>query len=222
MPKIIATPSSSKKDTSMQRDLFGFFETQGKRPAQQDALTRVMLSEQNLTPEGTSTLLLPYEIGYRLWTTYRLLDNPQLKAGSTASTTVYDGRGNLITATLADTVVFAAVYNDAGTLIGVTRLNSIVHTPCDEKEKNRILNCGGKLTKATDSSVVRVDGKLAVSRSIGDHHDQLKEHGICSEASIDIISLEQIADKLKIERASIAKIQIIVTCDGFTEGAGKK
>ena len=75
--------------------------------------------------------LTPTQIGYRLWTTYQLLDANlgDIPDGTTAFTTVYDGKNNLVTATLADAAAFAAVDGADNQLLGVVRLNSITHKP---------------------------------------------------------------------------------------------
>src|SRR3989338_5120939 len=93
---------------------FGYFETLGDRHDQEDALAWHVLSQNNLTAQGASEQLTPVEIGHRLWTSYQLLDTPDLTSGTTAATTVYDGKGNFITATLADAASFAVVYDKAG------------------------------------------------------------------------------------------------------------
>lgn len=161
--------------------------------------------------------LSPVEIGARLWTTYRTLDDTilekKIEGGTTASTTVYDGKGNLITATLADAASFAAVYGQNGELLGVVRLNSVTHKPADEKERERIEAAGGNISNG------RVDGgengRLAVSRAIGDA--PFKESGVCSEATIDVTSIDELSKRLNVERKKIGTVQIITTCDGFTD-----
>lgn len=144
-----------------------------------------------------------------------------LTKGSTASTTVFDGKGNLLTATLADAAAFAAVYDKEGKVLGVVRLNSIthkatwdVHPISGRTEVERLQALGG------DVWAGRVNG-LAVSRAIGDH--ALKSNNdqklIASDAQIDITNVDTILEQLGIESSNVGKIQVITTCDGFTEGA---
>ncbi|WP_240920614.1 hypothetical protein [Legionella longbeachae] len=112
------------------------------RSAQEDALIWETL-EQSLVS------LNPEEIGKRLWTTYRILDEQILKMeytdGTTASTTVFDGRSHFITATLADAASFAAIYDNEECLLGAIRLNSVTHKPTDPEEALRIEQAGGLL-----------------------------------------------------------------------------
>ncbi|KTD12085.1 Protein phosphatase 2C [Legionella gratiana] len=215
MPRIISHPGKYKKSEAEnvryqdKHQPFGYFEMQNApiRPSQEDALAWETL-DQSLDS------LSPEEIGKRLWTTYRSLDEQVLEKnytdGSTASTTVYDGKGNLITATLADAASFAAIYDKEGNLLGVVRLNSVTHKPTDPEEGLRIQQAGGFVGWG------RVDGMLAVSRAMGDK--SFKEHGVCSEATIDITSIDDLAQRFNISRETIGKIQIITTCDGFTDG----
>ncbi|KTD57275.1 PP2C family serine/threonine-protein phosphatase [Legionella shakespearei] len=216
MPHIISKPQNIEENVSgINKEYhFGYYETANfsHRDAQEDALAWHVLENNELTAANTTTPLSPEEIGHRLWTSYQLLEKPELKAGTTASTTVYDGKGNLITATLADAASFAAVYDEWGQVLGVVRLNSVTHKPTNLEEKTRIEAAGGFIFLG------RVNGTLAVSRAIGDN--SLKQAGVCSEAQIDITSTAQIADRLNIAPEKISKIQIITTCDGFTDGAG--
>jgi serine/threonine protein phosphatase PrpC len=196
----------------IQENGFGYFETIGTRPTQEDALAWYLLSERDLTSKESLKQLSPKEIGYRLWTSYRVLDTPDLISGTTAATTIYDGKGNLITAILADAASFAAVYDKSGNVLGAVRLNSVTHKPTEEKEVMRIQENGGYVAAG------RVNGSLAISRAIGDYY--LKKYGVCSEANIDITSVDKIAQDLNIDSSQIGFLQIINTCDGFTDGAG--
>lgn len=209
--KIISLPYDFSIDVSQYVEdyHFGYFEAINSRPTQEDALSWQILYPQDLTPSGALMQLGPKAMGHRLWTSYQLLDQRKHKGGTTASTTVYDGKGNLITATLADAAAFAALHDKSGNVLGVIRLNSKTHKPYDPIEKQRITAAGGKVFND------RLNGILAVSRAIGDH--QFK--GICSEPTIDIITLEKLADKLHFSYEDIGKFQIISTCDGFTDGA---
>ncbi|KTD75307.1 PP2C family serine/threonine-protein phosphatase [Legionella waltersii] len=214
MPEIISTsePDASRAEGLNNDYSFGYVEIIGGRETQEDALAWHVLSANDLTPKDSLKQLSPIEIGYRLWTSYQLLDTPDLEAGTTASTTVYDGKGNLITATVADSASFAVVYDKDGNALGVTRLNSVTHKASDKQEALRIQNNGGFVQDE------RVNGVLAPSRSIGDKI--YKGVGVSSEATIDITNVDQITRDLKLDPSQIGSIQIITTCDGFTDGAG--
>ncbi|WP_298624911.1 PP2C family serine/threonine-protein phosphatase [uncultured Legionella sp.] len=219
MPAFISKPPHKAKIVQdINKEFgFGYFETMGGRSSQEDALAWHVLSPRELTAKGTAEQLTPVEIGHRLWTSYQLLDTPDLASGTTAATTIYDGKGNFITATLADAASFVVVYDKAGNALGVTRLNSVTHKPSDSEEKARIEAAGGRIIFW---GTHRVDGSLAVSRAIGDNAGQLKEHGVCSEATIDVTNIDKIANDLGIDPDVISSMQVINTCDGFTDGAG--
>ncbi|KTC92414.1 protein phosphatase 2C domain-containing protein [Fluoribacter dumoffii] len=183
---------------------FGLYETIGARQSQEDAAFACWYTKDHFNP------LTPQEIGRRLWTSYHLLNQlgqKQFYSGTTASTTVYDGRGTLITATLADSLSFAVIYGKQGDLLGVFRLNSIIHHP--EVELERIRRAGGEVF------FNRINGRLAVSRAIGDY--DFNPEVVCADAHIDIHSLAKIYGHLGISAPCVARVQIITTCDGFTE-----
>ncbi|GGI91967.1 PP2C family serine/threonine-protein phosphatase [Legionella impletisoli] len=213
MPYTISTPNPPTQETASAQNHdfhFGCYEMRGKRKTQEDALVWLTFEENafaSLTPE---------DIGHRLWTTYQHLHvslSPEITAGTTASTTVFDGRGNLITATLADAVSFAAIYDKAGNIHRVIRLNSVTHSPMVPAESDRIKKAGGVVLDG------RVSGILAVSRAIGDNHALLRKAGVTSDATIDIHSLSELISNSSISREEVGSIQIITTCDGFTEKA---
>ena len=216
MKWIISLPQLDNDDASdyVAEYRFGYYETTNFpfREEQEDALAWHVLTQEQLTPTDSSVPLTPIEIGHRLWTSYQLLENTSLAGGTTASTTVYDGKGNLITATLADAVTFAAVYDKEGDVLGVVRLNSVTHKPTNPEELVRIQLSGGMVYYG------RVNGSLAVSRAIGDNN--LKNSGVCSEAHIDITDTNTIIQNMNIRPEDVKTIHIITTCDGFTDGAG--
>jgi len=169
--------------------------------------------------------LTPIEIGYRLWSSYKLMDaeeNEHYQSGGTsASTTLYDGKGYLITVTLADTSAFAVVYEQSGAVLGLARLNQRIHTPTDAIEKERLLSTGVTIE---EGQISLGDLRLNVSRSIGDHFtsDPAGRAIISAEASIDITHLNIILKTLKIELGQVGKIQLIATCAGFANGVVAK
>jgi len=131
MTDIISIPKDGNPDVSGQDTThhFGYYEASNLkyRPSQEDALAWHILSQKELTAEGATKPLTPKEIGHRLWTSYQLLEKPDYRGGTTAATTVYDGRGNLITAILADAAAFAVIYDKKGDALGVVRLNKTTH-----------------------------------------------------------------------------------------------
>jgi len=193
---------------------FEYYETKGHRNSQEDALAWHVL------PADAVLDLSPEDIGYRLWTAYRLLDKSMLEqaskyqAGTTASTTVYDGRGNLITATLADAVAFAAIYDSQNKIRHVIRLNQVTHSPQNPDECKRLKNIEGSSYHASAGKIYAGDSYLRVSRAIG---DATFKHMACSDASIDITTTAELAALAGIEETDIGCIKIITTCDGFTE-----
>lgn len=224
MPTLISIPSEKENTSGANlKHQFGYYETTNSfyREDQEDALTWQTLTLKEITPKGESFPLSPNEIGHRLWTSYQVMDQEPFNAGTTASTTVYDGKGNLITATLADAAAFAVIYDIKGEAVGVVRLNSTTHKPGDDTERIRIEAAGGVVIYW--SGVPRVNGELAVSRAIGDR--MLKKYPdseltmVCSEATIDITNVDQIVKQLNIKPEAIGKIQIISSCDGFTDAA---
>ncbi|KTD71264.1 PP2C family serine/threonine-protein phosphatase [Legionella tucsonensis] len=183
---------------------FGLYETMGARPSQEDAAYACWYARDHFK------YLTPQEIGRRLWTSYHLvniLGRNVMYGGTTASTTVYDGHGALITATLADSISFAVIFDKQGEVVGVMRLNNIIHHPNVELE--RIQRAGGAVF------FDRINGQLAVSRAIGDF--DYNAEVVCADASIDINYLEAIYQHIVIAKENVGKVQLITTCDGFTE-----
>lgn len=179
---------------------FALLEMQGLRPTQEDAAVAYWYTA------GSFNELTAQDIGHRLWTSYKLINQHCLKpgfGGSTASTTVYDGKGNLITATLGDSVVFAVVYFPNGHVASVVRLNSVIHHP--DLDQERLIQVRG-LVK--NGRLLGRYGSLALSRALGDY--DFIESGVCDDAHIDITPSD-------FTHASGMKTQIITTCDGFTE-----
>lgn len=210
---IVSTPGlqDEEKEGSNPEHKFGYFEAKHSRNAQEDALAWIYFNDNEIAN------LSPEELGQRLWTSYKIIDanGKDLGGGSTASSTIFDGKGNLITATLADAVSFAAIYGKDDKVMGVVRLNSIIHKPTSPTEEARIKAGGGHVWEG------RVLGILAVSRAFGDYFP-IKNSDVklvSSDASIEITNIDSIADHLKINKNDIGRIQVISTCDGFTDAA---
>lgn len=188
----------------VQEHHFGLYETIGERPSQEDAVFACWYARDHFKS------LTPQDIGRRLWTSYHLvniLGRNEMLGGTTASTTVYDGMGTLITATLADSLSFAVIYDRHDNIAGVVRLNSMIHHPNAEQE--RIQRAGG-LVFAN-----RINGQLAVSRAIGDF--DFNAAVVCADATIDINDLHEIYAQVGTTFEQVGKVQMITTCDGFTE-----
>lgn len=205
--EVISTPSL-ERDVGIQKEErgFGLYEMQGLRPTQEDAAMARWYSAH------VFAALSAQEIGRRLWTTYKLLNQHCCRpnfAGSTASTTVYNGQDELITATLGDAVAFAVVYLPNGQVHAVTRLNKVIHHPDDDKE--RFAKAGGVIVAGRAQGL---NGSLALSRALGDY--EYSKLGVCDDAHIDITNIHDLASE------AIGKIQIITTCDGFTDPASKQ
>lgn len=200
MPKLISKPGCADAKGTDETHHFAYYETKGMRPSQEDALAWQTFDA------GELDALTPEQIGQRLWTTYHLI-NEQCRtlssAGSTASTTVIKDN-HLITATLADAAAFAVIYDSTGAIISIQRLNKRTHKPNLPEEKKRVEAAGGSVWGAHLIDLTR--GMLAVSRAFGD----FIYRGICADADIDITIIPTDAHH----------VQIITSCDGFTDGAG--
>ena len=202
---------------------FAYFEDQGQRPTQEDALVCISNIElSHLEPEA---------VAHRLWSTHRILDATfSVCAGSTATSTVYDGQGNIITATLGDASSFAVVYDTSGQHLKTLRLNSKIHRPTEKKEISRIQSLNGLIMHE------RVYGNLAISRAIGDNSENLQGFNvdrssgreriqyngkplIIADSSIDITNINTLMRPCK---TAVGRIELIATCDGFTDGAGQQ
>ena len=139
------------------------------------------LTFNDLTSEHMEKLLTPIEIGYRLWSAYKLMESVENKrypsSDTSTSTTVYDGTGYLITATRSDSITFAVVYAYNGSVLGLMRLNRQIYAA----ER----------------------GKM----SFGEHVESVPAHrGMV--VSIDITHVDKILQTLKIELSQVGKIQV--------------
>lgn len=214
----IAIPGEINSVTHQPDNQCGYHQDIGSKNTQEDTLCIAQLQMQELTPQNTQERLSPCEIGYRLWTCHlqmhQAICDRNHQSGSTATSTVYDGVSHLITATLGDSVCFAVVYGPTGTLLSVTRLNSLVHHTMVKRENDRVLSAKGTIVNN------RVQGALAMTRSIGDNKPKYRtvfnnKTPISSESQIDTINM---SDLPKYTQSSI--VQLIACSDGFTDGNG--
>ncbi len=213
---VTSTPIYNTSRAEGQEGHVGYYEDSHKRGSQEDALT-VQPLPGDLIKEYTEE-----DIAQRVWFALRVLNeniSKEIKTkrvrsspGSTLSMTLFDGKGHLITATVGDSASFAIVYDKEGNQLGVTRLNSEVHKPDSKKEQERIVAAGGKV------SMGRVQGGLAVSRALGDVEYQ--ESGVNANATIDITSIEALAQKYG-KKASEIQVKLVGCCDGLTDAAGR-
>ncbi len=174
--------------------------------------------EKSKNPLGD---LHPEQIGHRLWTSYQIMSRDIQKdasnteqAGTTATTTVYDGKGNLITATLGgNTNVFAVIRDKEGKVLKVSRLNRNPPIPTDSNEKSRIVAAGGYV-----AANGKVGTDLTGARSMGNKYNR----GAFADAIIDITNIDDLAQKAGITTAEIGSVQIITTSKGFTRSVSKQ
>ncbi|KTD35750.1 Protein phosphatase 2C [Legionella nautarum] len=237
MAKIFSIPPFPDETTGANEDSqFGYFECQHGPTPRQNAVAWETLTCKDLTPEGKTQQLAPQKIAARLWTAHRLVDeeskimltdttdpskeHKSRQSGSAASTTIYDGKGNLITATLGDTSAFLVFYDYEGNPMAARRLNSVIHRLDNLDEYARIKKEGGII--AHDKLVLRENdaeiSSLAVSRAMGS--EQFKKSGVCANSNLDIVNLAEAAKDLGIAQEKIAKTQVISVCHCFNEAAG--
>lgn len=167
----------------------------------------------------------PIKLGHRLWTCYLILNQLATtslieQGGTTASSTVYDGKKHFITATAGDAASFVLVFDKKDNIIGVMRLNTEVHNTALPGEKERIYAAKGKCTKVGRpegmEGVVHKSGceqnNLAITRSLGDRSFP----GVCADAKINIHSIDKIRERFPAYHC----IKVMTCTDGFTDGLG--
>lgn len=185
---------------------FAFCELMGRRDEQEDALAWQILPDNEACDD-------PEETGHRLWTSLKIINGMLTDEtdGATASVTVYDGHGNLITATLADSEAFAAIYDKDGRIRNVIRLNSCLHNPWDPDEVRRIRQAGGMIIN--HRVIGTNDFKLAVTRALGDRFFT----GVIADSKIDINCVDHLISKSGLTRDEASDVQVITVCDGYLE-----
>lgn len=200
---------------------FGYAEKKGKRPTQEDALIWQELTDNELTPRLVAQRLWTayQELGEEIRASYATLleaagagSDPGEKppaVGSTAITTIVKDN-HLITGCLGDAMAFVVIYTADGKVSSVKRLNQRIHKPSDVDEAKRVEIAGGKvvLIQGVERLEAPDQHSIGMSRMMGD----CNVLGSCYDAHIDIFKLPDDA----------AHIQVITTCDGFTEKASSQ
>ena len=208
------TPRNNNAESTYQNQCYGEVHRQGLRPAQEDGGIFAQLPETDLSPEA---------IGQRLWTAIKIADE-QVKGEILLDEIVVTIPGTtvcvacltekfIITANLADTVLFAVLYDLEGEVLGVALLTEQLHHPSDPQESNRILVQGGTIIDGS------INNQLEVSRAIGDYELNSIGEIVISDAAIGIYSLDELKTVLNPRNESVGNLQFIITCDGFTEVA---
>ncbi|KTC87755.1 hypothetical protein [Legionella drozanskii] len=224
MVRILSLPPLPEEKYGANEDFqFGYYECQNSPTPRKNAIVWQTLTTKELTPPGKTQQLAPQKIAHRLWTSHRLIDEEakgmESKTGTSASTTIYDGKGNLITATVADASAFLVLYDNDGKPLGVRRLNSVIHRH-DKPEESTSKRDGGSI--AHKVTLPKYNPKIyspAVLRSIG--HNGFKKSAVCANSSIDIVNIAEAAQDLGIAQEKIGRIQVISVCYGFSDAAGK-
>lgn len=213
MPLVVSLPSSNRARNSfstVNNQRMGFAQLHNSH-SKEDGLLHSDLQVANLSSNALS--LSAADIGQRLWTSYKILNNtldaPDFQSGTTASTTVCNGTDTFITATLGDSSVFAICHTVNGAML-VLRLNSTNHTVSTPNETVRIRGIYGKKV-----SVIRSTFFEYASHGLGDG-DMEGKLRLSSDAQIDIVTKTQIAQRLQIPVGDIASMQILSTTVDFT------
>ncbi|MBA2709363.1 MAG: protein serine/threonine phosphatase 2C family protein [Tatlockia sp.] len=202
------TPLYNSSEHSFQTERYGEAHTVGCRNSQEDASLFVRSS--------ALIKLKPEQIAERMWSAIKYINLKVIEAGAglgqgTTACIACIHQNHLITANLADTVLFAALYSEEGKFIAVTRLTENLHHP--EEEKERIELNGGRILYG------RVNGSLAVGRAIGDHHHNSISEIISSDPALAIFPINQLIGSLNPDNLAVGQLKFIMTCDGFTEAA---
>lgn len=197
------------------KNTWGIYQTKGfKTQDIEDTLVISELSSDDLTPRNSLEKLQPRQIAERLWTSLKNMAQPiyAFKSGTTAALAVFNGENSIITATLGDSVSFLVIYDKNNKAVSTTRLNPIIHSPDNVIEMQRISDAGGFIE--TENGVSYVNGKLNMTRSLGDAHVNRpnRTNVILSDAQIHITDCTELPGYKKGR-----KIQIIACSDGFTE-----
>jgi|GEM_PF-6737626 len=208
MHSIIVVPGEDPVVSGQHPSGFGYHETIGKRPTQEDSITWRLLDASTVPPDYVQKQRSPEAMGHRLWSALLAIHAEiSTRDGCTISTNLYDGRGNIVNATLGDALSFVAVYDLQGKIKQVIRLNDVIHHPDLPAEKTRIEQAGGFVLDG------RLNDSFAISRALGDKLCT----GISAEAKISHSSVDDIAAFCNMDKSLIGKLQLIACCDGYSE-----
>ena len=230
---VILAPNDEVSEVSgeIKNERSGYCSFIGKKTEQEDAVVlHILPTETNLVSKFTAK-----EIGENLNESLAKLDKaaPESKkntedekfiVGSTVSSTIWTGE-QLITATLGDSLAFAAVYGNDNKFLGVTRLNSQIQSPNNEKEKKRITDLNTKDVDFESPGKVyfkKLRTGIGVTGSIGVHPlkdlDSPNKSIITSKAVIDIYNLNEVCwNVLQKNYTNDLTVRIIIASDGLTE-----
>lgn len=200
-------------------------------------------------PKSAFQHMSPQALGARLWSAYRILDKryqqsaPLQNDGTTASTTIVYGN-TIITATLSDTVLFAAAWDTQDKLIGVKQLSRL-HILSSDVEERRIQAIGVNHTiskkeiiknykagqinlehgpiiycqddggkKTLLSLVTPKIPMISLTRSIG---DCCFKPAVIPDANIDVATISSLLKHFNVK--AFGTLLLIKTSDGFTDAA---
>lgn len=185
----------------------GFAELWGERDKQEDSIAIGLFDDIDTSSLSDDDFRDVMQATVKSLEAY--VEEKNMKGGSTLCSVLMHAN-RIITTNLGDSAAYICVLNENGTVDRFERLNTTLHNPSDESEKNRIEQ--EKNYKCSDKLVCKDEGKnvssyLYLSRSIGDlkfatlglsHHPDFYRFII----------------KTPVERK---RIFIIVACDGLTD-----
>ena len=200
-------------------------------------------------PDAAFQHLSPQALGARLWSTYRILakrfhQDPLPKDGTTASTTLVHGN-TMITATLSDTVAFAAAWDSQDHFIGVKQLSRL-HDLSSTAEARRIHAAGVKHSLSHAELMIEFQDKYKAQLEYGPVVYHRNKYGIkrllslssqnfttlnlprsigdydfkpvvVADANIDITTIPSLLKHFNVK--AFGTLLLITTSDGFTDAA---
>lgn len=87
------------------------------------------------------------------------------------------------------------------------------HKPNDEREKKRIEELGGLVIHSKMDGVPRLNGTIAVSRSLGDLHDPNVDGYMSQEPDINVVDLAEVGQSS--EAKAVKSLILVLACDGL-------
>lgn len=87
------------------------------------------------------------------------------------------------------------------------------HKPNDEREKKRIEELGGLVIYSKMDGVPRLNGTIAVSRSLGDLHDPNVDGYMSQEPDINVVDLAEVGQSS--EAKTVKSLILVLACDGL-------